>query len=105
MSSIRIVGTPSGDAPLEIREAWVGLELPVERIDANRLVGGVLTGQPKVLGHAYSVNFNEAMHVLADNDQMTAVSWWISVWPPRSFEHDCLVFDGDCCEPIAELIT
>src|SRR5258706_15638043 len=45
MASIRIKSTPPGEAPASIREAWVGLELPLLRDKPLRyLASGVLTG-------------------------------------------------------------
>src|SRR5213083_723391 len=36
MSYIRIIACPPGEAPLAVREAWIGLELP---LSSNPLVG------------------------------------------------------------------
>jgi hypothetical protein len=44
---IRIIGTPPGEAPLAIREAWIGVQLPLADVDGRARTlrtGGVLTG-------------------------------------------------------------
>src|SRR5512143_3776719 len=91
---IRIVSRPPGEAPEEVREAWIGLELPVEdRRTGPRLflvTSGVLSG-PRVwwqellslvLGKftrqsGYTVNALAAVNILATKDA-TAAAWWRS---------------------------
>ncbi|HEY7315037.1 MAG TPA: hypothetical protein VH643_37170 [Gemmataceae bacterium] len=44
---VRIIATPPGEAPEEIRQAWLGLELPLaagETGPHNVPTGGVLSG-------------------------------------------------------------
>ncbi len=45
MDAIKIVDVPPGEAPQQVREAWVGLVLPLALPDKRRSLGtGVLTG-------------------------------------------------------------
>ncbi len=47
----KIISTPSGKASLHIREAWVGLVLPLAILSVRSvwIVGGVLTGSRTAL--------------------------------------------------------
>jgi hypothetical protein len=78
MPSIKIISTPPGEPPLEIREAWVGLVLPLDEPKAEtRFSFGVLSHPGGLLsqwwailtGRAdknnyYCVNPKTAIHIL-----------------------------------------
>src|SRR5436190_21000433 len=88
MSYIRIIACPPGEAPLAVREAWIGLELP---LSSNPLVGpgrrsfftgGVISGprgwwQPLVQlvrgqlarQSGYAVNALEAVNTLRTKNE------------------------------------
>ena len=57
MRKIRIISTPPGEAPEEIRKAWVGLVLPLARFRPRRKTwgAGVLTGPKTQLGFLAAV--------------------------------------------------
>ena len=64
MASIRIVDVPPGEAPAAIRQAWVGLELPLLRKRPGRyLAAGVLSG-PRSIGQRliYLLAFRYRIH-------------------------------------------
>jgi hypothetical protein len=45
MATIRITSIPPGEAPAEVRAAWIGLELPLKHKKPRRYLGsGVLSG-------------------------------------------------------------
>jgi hypothetical protein len=90
--TIRIIACPPGEAPQAVREAWIGLELPLlpGRLGHRRgwlttgvvsgprtwwrRVIGILTG--RVQAHSgYAVNGLEAIKVLALKDPHAA-TWW-----------------------------
>jgi hypothetical protein len=90
-TQIRIIATPPGEAPEEIRRAWVGLVLPVahgEPEPGAYFQSGVLTG-PKTLigrwvryfsgrltrGTGYAVDADTAIAIL-DERAPQAASWW-----------------------------
>ena len=55
---VRIIATPPGEAPEEVRRAWVGLELPLaagETGPHTTPVGGVLTGAHTFLGRLFKL--------------------------------------------------
>ncbi len=92
MAKVRIIACPPGEAPQAVREAWIGLELPLPggrsgqrrtwlttgvvsgpRTWWQRLIG-ILRGSAQV--HAgYAVNGLEAVNLLALKDPLAA-TWW-----------------------------
>lgn len=117
---IRITRTPPGEAPEHIRQAWVGLVLPVhERYDGprTRLGVGVLTGPRTWLGvllgiltgrakraTGYVVDAKTSLELLATHAP-EAADWWRThaprfLEPGRSF-----LFAADVCEEVHERPT
>src|ERR1700722_5396861 len=99
MKHIVIVSVPPGQAPLWVREKWVGLSIPIcHKPSQGQTQRGVLGGTP-TNGNGYSVSAAEAIerlyHVAPD-----AADWWKSHLPAIP---DCeLVFSKDICQ-IAEI--
>jgi hypothetical protein len=92
---IRIIATPPGQAPLEVREEWVGLELDVlGRDDGNST--GVLGGAGENQG-GYMVWGDDAVEALAVKSP-AAAHWWEqnAPWVLQTR----LVFKQDVCEEI-----
>jgi len=88
-SRIRIITCPPGEAPLAVRLAWVGLELPVTPTSRKlAMTSGVLSG-PRgvwqalgalVLGRygvrtGYAVIARDAVNLLQARDPLAA-AWW-----------------------------
>jgi hypothetical protein len=88
---IRIIACPPGEAPLSVRLAWVGLELPLAPRRATRrlaMTSGVISAPRGLwqciaalfLGRSgvqtgYSVNALEAVNLLQAKDPVAA-AWW-----------------------------
>lgn len=108
---IRIVRRPQGEAPEWVRDAWIGIELPLlnpEVVTAETY--GVLTGPKSRLGHwigrltgrvlrksGYLVDANLAVRLLETRNP-TAAIWWrthagVVVAPGGEF-----IFDLQACE-------
>jgi hypothetical protein len=111
---VRIVACPAGEAPDEVRQAWVGLELPVLAglFGGRRLVltAGVLSGPrtwPQRLGalvarrfdirFGYAVNALDAVNILGKKSPMAA-SWWRARCSHLLDGKHALVFTTDVCE-------
>ena len=111
MASIRIISPPPGEAPLEIRQAWVGLELPVLGKRPIRYLGsGVLTGPMSfierlmhlitlrlVVKSGYVVPAQRAVEIL-EAVHPEAARWWHehaahAIRAGRKF-----LFAPECCE-------
>jgi hypothetical protein len=109
---IRIVKRPSGQAPEHIRDAWIGLTLPVapnhSRIAEARGFG-VLSIPRSRLAAWWKARFGSGQHVrgymvdpasavnLLKKTNPLAAAWWLTN-TPRVFEPErYLVFDQECC--------
>lgn len=111
---IRIVAVPPGEAPLEVRKAWVGLCLPIVDDDSrprDPRTSGVVTG-PKsffsslllvLSGRArrvsgYRVDARTAIDIL-EKHAPDAANWWNAHAPPRG-HHRNFVFHAEVCEVV-----
>lgn len=115
---IRIVATPPGEAPLEVREKWVGLTLPVVAGHAQArsfVTSGVLTGPTSffsvlrdlVLGRlqkseGYVVEAATAIELLA-KQHPSAAEWWKQKTPHLLQRGRRFVFQSQICEPVSDV--
>jgi hypothetical protein len=114
---IRIKSTPPGEAPENIRQAWVGLEIPVPARFAGPYQGfgfGVLSG-PKtrfgallalLFGRArrkagYVVEASVAIDLLASRSR-EAADWWRQNAPRFIEPGRYFLFATESCEEIHE---
>jgi hypothetical protein len=109
--AIRIVRAPIGEAPLWVREAWVGLTLPAR--SHGRWTGfGVLTGPRSCLGQlwsrlrgrgqrveGFSVDAWEAVERLAARNP-EAAAWWRREAAALVRPGSVFVFDDAACEAV-----
>ena len=111
---IRIVSCPPGEAPAQVRQAWIGLELPLPSGRRSRrqtfLVSGALS-RPRelwrqllnrILGRfekqsGYAVNALEAVNLLAAKDP-AAAAWWRDNCGHFLDGRQHLVFEASACE-------
>ena len=118
MPTIRIISAPKGEAPLNIREAWIGLELPVipgKRGARGRYRSqGVLSGPRTFLGailhsilgrytinEGYAVDGSAALVALSATKPEAAL-WWREHAPRSVAFGNKLVFDAEACELLPE---
>lgn len=110
---VRIVQTPPGEAPIDIREAWVGLVLPLSPGEVGPrqlLTQGVLTGPRTLLGYVVSrllhrfkvvngflVDSTGAVEVLARHNERAA-TWWRTHAPAIVRSGGAFVFHSEACE-------
>ena len=112
-SSIRIISVPPGEAPLPIREAWVGLELPLFRKRVGSYIGsGVLSGPKSILeSFAHLVTGRLTVHkgflvpVLAAIEILevanpAAARWWRENPSHMIRKRRYLLFPTECCEVV-----
>ncbi|MBI4155653.1 MAG: hypothetical protein HY507_00285 [Candidatus Zambryskibacteria bacterium] len=96
---VRIKSRPAGGAPIEIRDKWIGLILPVLDM-SNNLLADVMTGKlvtDRVGG--YAIRWDDAMNVL-EQKHPEARKWWEENVERLRFP--TLIFDPDCCEVVAD---
>ena len=112
---IRIVRTPPGEAPLWVREKWVGLELPLAgggRAPRTAITSGVLSGPSNELmalwlglrgrlrrQSGYAVYASEALEVL-EKTAPDAASWWRANVPRLQDRKRRFLFQAVACEPV-----
>jgi hypothetical protein len=115
-TNVRIISVPPGEAPLWVREKWVGLELPLTRwASPKKFLGFGAVSGPRTyfaqlwalfLGRAeriygFPVDANRAVEILASSSP-EAAAWWRDnaaefVQPKRY-----LIFHAEVCQIIPE---
>lgn len=109
--NIKIVQLPIGEAPHWVREAWIGLSLPLALKRQRSWKGfGVLSGPHHGLSQVwalvtgksskmqgYLVNAKAAVDCLADTHP-EAAAWWREHTPGLLNGKRYFVFDTDACE-------
>jgi hypothetical protein len=115
MASVRITKAPPGEAPVSVRQAWVGLELPLLR-DRPRLyiTSGVLSGPRgfvQTLFHllarrltlhiGFVVSALPAIEVL-EASRPVAARWWREHAPHLLRGRRYFVFPTECCELVEQ---
>jgi hypothetical protein len=112
---IRVVAVPPGEAPQHVREAWVGLTLPLARgcrqPHTARTVG-VVTGPTTWWGkcmallvgrtnkaYAYVVPSAEAIRILSEQAP-DAADWWKKNAPHYVSDTALFAFRAEACEPV-----
>lgn len=91
MAKIKIVATPPGFAPLDIREQWVDIEIPLAPIefsdDSLKRIGDENVG-------GYQVAALDAIEALEKSGKTEAAKFW------KEFKFGNLVFKKEVCELI-----
>lgn len=112
---IRVVRVPPGEAPLWVREKWVGLELPLARGESGPrhvLTSGVVSGPRnrfaalwrRLLGRlpdkaGYAVYVIDALAVL-EQTAPDAVQWWRTNSPHLVNRKRKFLFQQEACEMV-----
>ena len=109
--TIRIIAAPPGEAPLWVRQRWVGLDLPVARYSGrSRFLGlGVLTMPRSWLGQwlavargnaelvaGYAVEALPAVGILGESSP-EAAAWWRENTPHLIAPRRYLIFHEEVC--------
>lgn len=95
MKKIKIIGTPSGAAPLEIREQWVEVELPLSPQDNPRFSEFLPEGSDHRGG--YVVEVDDAVRALRDAGKPEAALFWLD-----RVDTGPLIFGMKFCERVVE---
>ena len=118
MPSVRIRSVPPGEAPLEVRRAWVGLVLPLEQgaggLPLRVPVFGVLSAPGSFLGRiwalltggarqveGYVMDPRKCIDILEHHDKRAAM-WWRDYAPHMLKPGKRFVFPADVCEVVFE---
>jgi len=109
---IEIVATPAGEAPLWVREAWIGLRLPLApgRSEGSWWSSGVLSSRKGIVGplikillgrseraSGFRVLAQEALEAL-DRVRPDAAHWWREeAYHLFECPRQALIFDAPAC--------
>lgn len=102
---VRIKSIPPGEAPVQIRQAWVGLEFPVIAGKVSADMGpaqGVLTGQAVRTPPSYAVDGRTAIGIL-QSASPEAAAWWRQNVPQALARGHQLIFPAEACERLDDL--
>jgi hypothetical protein len=100
---VRITATPPGEAPDHVRQAWIGLEVPLAPGEKGpRMVegNGVLSGAPAAIAYGYFLDGATAVNLLAAHAP-EAAAWWRANAPHVLQSGARLVFPAEGCERLA----
>lgn len=88
--AIRVIKTPSGEAPEEIREQWVGLILPGYFCNECGSEVEIITKQRRVPSDHYHIPIEEAITALMAGKRNEAAEWfkWYVQSPFLIFRRD-----------------
>jgi hypothetical protein len=102
---VRIIAAPPGEAPSEIRAAWIGCILRLregrETPERGNEVSGVRSGLPEEHGLAYVVPSRDAILALEKRD-FRAAKWWCKNTPDLLEPARNFVFSAAVCELLPE---
>ncbi|HEY8027316.1 MAG TPA: hypothetical protein VIF60_22425 [Burkholderiaceae bacterium] len=119
MTTIQIVSTPPGEAPLEIRQAWIGTVLPVANnspIPIKVPVVGVLTGRrtfaqriwrriarvrKNEMWEGFPIFGRQAIEEL-EKTNAVAANWWRQNAPHVLAAGQILIFPSACCNVLQD---
>src|SRR5258708_5296289 len=96
--AVKIVATPGGEAPIDVREAWVGLTLPLT-VPTPRMFepDGVLSRTKQSPRVGYPVEGSQAVEILAEKAPWAA-EWWRENAPHVLAPYYDLIFSAEVCE-------
>lgn len=107
--SIRIIATPPGDAPLWVREKWVGLTLPIVGSNSRRVCAVSINEKATIWHHlkallggraktvtGYLVEAGRAVDLLAASN-LEAAEWWRHNTPDQLRAGRHFVFHAEAC--------
>ena len=114
MPFVRFISVPPGEAPLNVRRAWVGLVVPLDTRFGNQprqvSVFGVVTGPRDLLVRLWDVLTGKAPKVdgfilparqcvdLLEGKDPKAAAWWRENAPHMLAPGKFFVFAADACE-------
>lgn len=112
---IEIIAVPPGEAPEDVRAAWVGMILPLARDGRHRaMMSGVLTGAKSPIGRAiagltgkwkqgdgYAVDARTALVLLA-REHPDAARWWSEHAPHLLTPGRQFLFAADVCREVGD---
>lgn len=103
LGRIRIINTPGGQAPLSVREKWVGVEIDCLYSTPSNVIVDIYTHEIVGYMSGFVVLQADALSALAKLDA-GAAAWWKSNGYPRS-DIATFIFDDDCALVVKKPLT
>jgi hypothetical protein len=117
-SWIRIIATPPGEAPLWVREQWVGLELPLIEPEPRSFHSFGVISRPKSYVYqlwaiyrgrsqrivGFAVPARVAVDILESASE-AAAAWWKENLPHLLRPRQALIFPAIVCEAVESRAT
>jgi hypothetical protein len=103
VAHLRILRIPPGEAPEDIRRAWVGVALPLSQCESTprqKETMGVLSNQEEGTATGYAVGGRKAVNAL-ETQAPDAASWWRENASHVLAKGYQLFFPLDTCERVA----
>lgn len=95
---IRITSIPRGEAPLDIREEWVGVRMPASSPYLETGAAGLITGECMPERMTYAVPVKVALACLIAEGRTFAAKWWHDALPASYILTGVLFFGVDEAE-------
>jgi hypothetical protein len=109
--NIKIRQAPIGEAPDWVKEAWIGLSLPLASTGIRKWHGlGVLSGPSRWFSELWAIAFGRSIQVTGylvnakvavdclSKHSPEAAAWWREHTPHLLSGRRCFIFDADACE-------
>jgi hypothetical protein len=95
-----VLTPPDGEAPLAIREQWVGTQFPIASRNMDgpqpELAAGIVTGSLVEMSDAVYVHLPDAIAALRAAGRTSAAEWWTAWWEAQGRPCDGLQFERAC---------
>jgi hypothetical protein len=95
-----VLRPPDGEAPLAIREQWVGTWFPIAARNMDgpqpERAAGIITGSLVEMPDAVYVHLSDAIAALRAAGRSVAAEWWTTWWEEHGRLSDGLLFERAC---------
>lgn len=110
---IRIISTPLGEAPEQVRSAWVGITLPLAVTEPERIEGISVFSKPRTrfglfldrffdgtgVETGYVVDASKAIEILTAHAP-EAAQWWRQHAPQAVAPGEYFLFAAEVCQEV-----
>jgi hypothetical protein len=95
-----VLRPPDGEAPLAIREQWVGVWFPIEPRNMDgpqpEIAEGIFSHSRTEMPDAVYVYLPNAIAALRSAGRLTAAEWWTTWWEEQGHSSEGLLFEREC---------
>lgn len=105
LPKIRIISSPKGEAPPEIRAEWIGVEIPCLYYDdhgVSKLIS--MEGNRLIDSYVSYIVFQQHAIEALEKEHPEAADWWRRKGFPIS-KNSSFAFSAESVEPLGEIMT